>query len=249
MPKLSIAVIGGSGIYDFAQLIEERSVDTEFGSVPVKVVDVNNTRVAFVCRHGSGHKIPPHLINYRANIRALKSLGVDHIFATNAVGGIGEGCGPGCFIVPDQLIDYSWGREHTFVSSITESLSHVDFTEPFDGALRKIISDVLVRRAESFLEAGVYGCVQGPRLETAAEVQKYKRDGCTVLGMTGMPEAALARELGMAYASICFSVNWAAGLAGPVSIDEVFTQIDQSAQRLKDILAQCITQLASEKAA
>lgn len=238
---MNLAIIGGSGIYDFGDELEVLDVQTGYGVVPVKRVETLGNTAFFICRHGSSHSVPPHQINYRANISALKSLGVDMIIATNAVGGIADDTPPGTLVLPDQLIDYTWGREHTFFDSFSDNLNHIDFTEPFSNRARALLIESLIELKESFVNQGVYGCVQGPRLETAAEVKKYKRDGCTVLGMTGMPEASLAREAELAYASICFSVNWAAGLHGVVDIEDVFAQVESCSLRLKRVLAKAIS--------
>ncbi|MCB1678489.1 MAG: S-methyl-5'-thioinosine phosphorylase [Halioglobus sp.] len=217
-----LAVIGGTGIDEMDGLVIDSThrLQTPFGepSRPIQEGRVGGARVFFLQRHGRPRAIPPHRINYRANVWALKSLGVDDIVAINAVGGIGAAMHPGRLVIPDQVIDYTWGREHTFDEGSSGSLLHIDFTEPYDGALRT----ALIARAEAaripHAAAAVHGVTQGPRLESAAEIRRMARDGCDVVGMTGMPEAALARELGLAYASVCMVVNAAAGLGdAPIS--------------------------------
>ena len=169
-------------------------------------------------RHGKDHAIPPHKINYRANVWALQQIGVKRIFAINAVGGIHGETGPGKFALPDQLIDYTYSRVGTFFEEDLESVTHIDFTEPFSSQLREEIKSAFEKTNEALvankmlLAEGVYGCMQGPRLETAAEVKRLRQDGCDMVGMTGMPEAALARELKLDYAMLALSVNWAAGI-------------------------------------
>ncbi|MGH8464914.1 MAG: S-methyl-5'-thioinosine phosphorylase, partial [Pseudomonas sp.] len=198
------------------------------GSAEVDVEGEGGMKVAFLPRHGRGHKLPPHRINYRANLWALHSLGVSTVIGVNAVGGIHPETGPGRIAIPRQIIDYSWGREHTFFDGVPSdtadggegsvggfaAIGHVDFTEPYSEALRQR----LIRNAGSVpvWADGVYACTQGPRLESAAEVERLRRDGCDMIGMTGMPEAALARELEMDYACIALSVNWAAGLSDDI---------------------------------
>lgn len=212
---MAIGIIGGSGLADIEGLnfFDEHNVNTPYGdiSAPIRQANHNGLAVMFLARHGSGHHLPPHKINYRANLWALKQLGVDQIIAVNAVGGITTTMGPEVIALPDQLIDYTSGREHTFSSSGDDVLQHVDFTHPYDESLRKSLAAAFDRSNVNYQYNGVYGATQGPRLETAAEVSKLERDGCDLVGMTGMPEAGLARELGIAYSSVCLVVNWAAG--------------------------------------
>lgn len=220
-----IAVIGGSGCYElpFLSDAETHRVETPFGDVfGLESGYLGAKKVLFLPRHGRSHRIPPHKINYRANIWALREQGADAIVSLNSVGGISDTCGPETLVVPDQIIDYTWGREHSFADLLDADINHIDFTHPFDGELRKAIFQALSGSGVDWVGTGTYGCMQGPRLESAAEVQKLKRDGCTLVGMTAMPEAALARELGLPYASICPVVNWAAGIGpGIISMHEM----------------------------
>lgn len=218
-----IGIIGGTGfsnpafLDDFLEQLTLRQVATPFSAEKVSlfVGRRHDKDVAFLPRHGQGHTLPPHRINYRANIWALQHIDVQTVIGVNAVGGIHVNIGPGKLAVPEQIIDYSWGREHTFFDE-EGAVSHIDFTSPYDENLRQL----LIASASDLplWPCGVYACAQGPRLETAAEVLRLRRDGCDMVGMTGMPEAALARELGLAYACIAVSVNWAAGLS-----DEIIT--------------------------
>ncbi len=207
------------------------SADTPFGQaseIPRRFAGLPNA--VFLNRHGEGHTVLPHRINYRANLWLLNELGVEAIVAVFAVGGIARALGDGDFVVPDQLVDYTWGREHTFAGpgssllrgaslsrSPAEGSSHTDFSAPFDAGLRQTLAESASRIGLKLCE-GVYGCTQGPRFETAAEIDRMERDGCTVVGMTAMPEAALARELGLPYAGVCLVVNPAAG-RGVVSLE------------------------------
>ena len=238
-----IGVIGGTGLSDPALLgaavrqVEQKSVVTPYAEQPVEVFIVSwsgsgaGIDVAFLPRHSRGHKVPPHRINYRANLWALHKLGVREVIGVNAVGGIHPETGPGRIAIPRQIIDYSWGREHTFFDGAANTddalgfaaIGHIDFTDPYSETLRQR----LIRHAE-LLPAwadGVYGCTQGPRLESAAEVARLRRDGCDMVGMTGMPEAALARELELDYACIALSVNWAAGLSDDIITMESIGQV------------------------
>ncbi len=250
------AVIGGSGLSDFAGLehVQRHHIDTIYGGSLVIEGQLQGARVLFMPRHGDGHSIPPHKINYRANMVALKRLGATHILACNAVGGIHSDMGPGKLIVPDQIIDYTYGREHTYSDGQEDhlldvdredslgSVDHVDFTHPYDASLRNLLVEGIAQHGLNFCDFGVYGCTQGPRLETAAEVQRLKRDGCDLVGMTGMPETVLARELGLPYASICLVVNWAAGLTSDIiTMAEISRVLSEGIEDIKVILGQIVT--------
>ena len=209
------ALIGGSGLYalDAGFKIDRSDVpDTPYGQVSAELTigELDGQKLVFLPRHGDSHQIPPHRINYRANLWALQNLGVRHIIAVNAVGGIDQP--PESLVIPDQIIDYSANREHTFFDGDKPKVGHVDFTYPYSEALRERIIDAGRRSGITLVHSGTYGCTNGPRFETKAEIIKMQRDGCSVIGMTGMPEAALARELDMDYASISLVVNWCAGI-------------------------------------
>jgi 5'-methylthioadenosine phosphorylase len=167
--------------------------------------------VAFLARHGYGHTIPPHLVNYRANLWALHSQGVEDVVSIASVGGIRSDLGPGVIAVPDQVLDYTWGRRCTFYEGEDKAVVHVDFTRPYCDTLRGRIVEAALAAGEVIVEGGVYAATQGPRLETAAEINRLERDGADMVGMTGMPEAGLARELGLCYAAIAVVANHAAG--------------------------------------
>lgn len=240
-----LAIIGGTGVdeLDGLAVVESHSVETPFGepSRPVQEGRLGDTPVFFLQRHGSPSAIPPHRINYKANIWALNSLGVGGIVAINAVGGITENMRPGRLLIPDQLIDYTWGREHTFDEGGGEPLMHIDFTEPYDQQLRADLLRAARAGAIEHAASGVQGITQGPRLETAAEVKRMHRDGCDVVGMTGMPEAALARELDVPYASVCMVVNPAAGLGDlPLTLEMMREILDQEASVVRDLLQQLL---------
>lgn len=221
-----IGIIGGSGFQSMHAMGVDRreEVETPFGAPTSPLIHgaIGGQEVVFLPRHGPGHAVPPHKINYRANMRALADAGVEGVVALGAVGGIGEAFGPGVLAVPDQIIDYTWGRESTFFDGSEGDVVHIDFTRPFCVSL----SDALARAAEAagvpVHRGGVYAVTQGPRLETVAEVTRLARDGCDMVGMTMMPEAALARELGLCYAGLAFVVNWAAGKTeGEIGMDEI----------------------------
>ncbi len=213
-----LAVIGGTGLSKMAGLVDvhKRVVKTPYGepSSALTFGKLNGVEITFMARHGYGHTIPPHRINYRANIWALKEVGVTDIIAVAAVGGVNRTMAPGSVVVPDQIIDYTWGRPSTYFEDDLEQVTHIDFTYPYTKELRQKISRAIQQAGSPLLDKATYACTQGPRLESAAEIIKLKRDGCDLVGMTGMPEAALARELKLNYACCAIVVNWAAGLNG-----------------------------------
>jgi 5'-methylthioinosine phosphorylase len=225
---IDLAVIGGTGLYALAQLqdVQAQQPVTRYGALsgPVRVGTFAGRRVAFLARHGEGHTVPPHQINYRANLAALQALGARRVLALNTVGGITERFGPRVLACPDQLIDYTWGRISTLSEEPGTEVLHVDFGEPYTRSLRKSVIDAASRAGVALVDGGCYGATQGPRLETRAEIVRMQRDGCDLVGMTGMPEAGLARELGLDYACLAIVANWAAG-AGP-DPDEVITLQD-----------------------
>ena len=209
----NFGLIIGSGWDRFADADSGSRVDTSCGAPSSKVhrVRIGEQTVLTLARHGEGHTIPPHAINYRANILALKMLGADAIVGLNTVGVITEDVAPGGIAVPDQVIDYTWGRGHTLYDDTHGAFEHVDFTEPFTESLRRQLLAAATAAGVACHDGGVYAATQGPRLETAAEINRLARDGADFVGMTAMPEAVIAREAGMEYACIALAVNHAAG--------------------------------------
>jgi purine nucleoside phosphorylase len=207
------AVIAGSGFQSFGEDAEEHHLTTDFGdpSSPVRELHYGERTVFLLARHGDGLVIPPHRINYRANLAALKLLGVDSIIAMNTIGVITAGRHPGEIAIPDQIIDYTFGRDHSIYDGESDSLDHIEFTEPFAERLRQEMRAAAENSGIAVYDGGVYAVMQGPRLETTAEVNRLERDGADYIGMTAMPEASLARELGMEYACLSLIVNYAAG--------------------------------------
>ncbi len=228
MDAIELAIIGGTGLYKLAELedVEAHQPVTHYGALsgPVRVGMLDGHRVAFLARHGEGHSLPPHKINYRANLAALKALGAQRVLALNTVGGITERFGPRVLACPDQLIDYTWGRISTICEEPGTEVLHVDFGEPYTRSLRHAVLAAAAGANVALADGGCYGATQGPRLETRAEIARMRRDGCDLVGMTGMPEAGLAREMGLEYACLAIVANWAAG-AGP-DPDEVITLQD-----------------------
>lgn len=210
-----LAIIGGTGLDQLGDLkITHRQViRTPYGepSGALTFGTINQHEVMFLARHGYGHTIPPHEVNYRANLWALYEQGAKRVISVASVGGIRADLVPGSLVVPDQVIDYTYGRAFTYFEGRDRPVTHIDFTHPYTPELRKQILDAAVLAKEKCLDGGVYAATQGPRLETAAEIDRLERDGADMVGMTGMPEAALARELGLSYATIAVVVNYAAG--------------------------------------
>jgi 5'-methylthioadenosine phosphorylase/5'-methylthioinosine phosphorylase len=223
---MTVAVIGGSGFarWDRFHVTESFEVDTPYAPRPVRLFRgvLGECEIVFIPRHGSDHSLPPHRINYRANIRALKEAGVNTVLATATVGGISHAAAPGSLLIPDQILDYTYGRAHTFFDGEDEAVGHVDMTEPYCEALRNHLLAAARQTGISVVAKGTYAATQGPRFETSAEIDRLERDGADVVGMTGMPEAALAKELQIAYAAMAIVVNPAAGrAAGAISMDTI----------------------------
>lgn len=234
------AVIVGSGFDDFGEGAAGQDVTTPFGrpSAAVRTVQFAAHPVCVLRRHGDLHTLPPHAINYRANAFALKSLGVRFVIALNTVGAVTDKCRPGNLAVPDQVIDYTWGRANTIYDGEDDEFEHIDFTEPFTASLRHRIVAAAQAAGIPCYDGGVYAATQGPRLETAAEVRRLERDGADYVGMTGMPEAALARELGLGYASLCMAVNHAAGRGDVPIHDDVESNMASCRKRANQVLKQ-----------
>ena len=229
---IDLAVIGGTGVYAFPGLEHPERIEmtTRWGAPSSAIVigDVSGKRVAFLARHGNVHTFAPHRINYRANIDSLHELGVRRVIGVNAVGGIRDDMGPRVLAIPDQLIDYTQ-RASSFCDADGEAVLHIEFGEPYSGSLRRALLDAARRAGIDVVDGGCYGATQGPRLETRAEIVRMRRDGCDLVGMTGMPEAALARERDMEYACIAVVANWAAGCGpdpnAPISLEEIHAHL------------------------
>ncbi|MCW3480622.1 S-methyl-5'-thioinosine phosphorylase [Neisseriaceae bacterium JH1-16] len=210
-----LAIIGGSGLARLPELDVEhrRVVRTPYGdpSCALTFGRIGNQSVVFIARHGYGHSLAPHEINYRANLWALQEQGIRGVLAIGAVAGIRPDMAPGKLVVPSDILDYTWGRKHTYFEGAGRPVTHADFSEPYDATLRLRLLDAAQTAGVDIVDGGVYACSQGPRLSTVAEIARLERDGADIVGMTGMPEAALARELGIPYAHLCGVTGWAAG--------------------------------------
>ncbi len=237
------AIIGGSGLQELSgfEISERLELETPWGkpSSSITVGQLEGKKTLFLARHSDQHGIPPHKVNYRANIAALKELGATCIVAFNAVGGISTNLNAGRLVVPHQIIDYTWGREHTYSDNVNVPLHYVDFTQPYDGSLRKALLETAKKCGCDIAEQAVYGATQGPRLESAAEILRMERDGCDIVGMTGMPEAGLAREKNLPYACLALVVNPAAGKTDRlISFDEITQVMAERIPLINTILAE-----------
>ena len=245
-----LAIIGGSGLTRLSTLAVARRqvVRTPYGDPSSVIVfgQIAGHDAMFLARHGHGHTIPPHRVNYRANVWALKESGATAVVAVATVGGI-RGHQPGDLVLPHQLIDYTWGREHTFFDGGDRKVVHVDFTRPYTPALRKTCLSAAQSAGVEITDGGIYGAVQGPRLESAAEIDRMDRDGATMVGMTGMPEAALARELELPYVAICVIVNHAAGRGDStesISMERLVATLDAGMDHVRMLLDKVVPALA-----
>ena len=242
-----LAIIGGSGLAQLADLeiVRRQIVRTPYGepSGPLTFGRLAGGEVAFLARHGYGHTLAPHEINYRANLWALRDRGVTRILAVCTVGGIARGLGAGSLVVPDQIIDYTWGRKSTYFEGAEQPVVHVDFTHPYCGETRRMLIDAAAEAGVEVVPRGTYAAVQGPRLETAAEIDRLERDGADLVGMTGMPEAALARELGIPYAALALVANPAAGRgtsAESISIEKISGVLKEAMGRVSQVMGKVV---------
>lgn len=248
---MEFAIIGGTGVYD-PELLEARGnrrVETPYGPIEVETGSYRGVEVAFLPRHGKGHSIPPHKINYRANIWGLRTLGVRRVLATAAVGSINEAMKPGDFVIIDQFIDFTKARAHTFFDEGEQGVVHVDVTEPYCPEIRTALIDVGQELGLSLHTSGTYFCVEGPRYETAAEIRAARILGGDVVGMTNIPEAVLAREAGLCYATMAMVTNMGAGMTDrPLAHDEVVEVMAVNTQHVRRLALDTILRLPKERA-
>ena len=238
-----LAIIGGSGLSKLGnmQVTQRRVARTPYGepSGPLTLGRIGATDVVFLARHGYGHTIAPHEVNYRANLWALKDAGVTDVISVASVGGIRPEFAPGALALPHQVIDYTWGRRSTYFEGPGAPVNHIDFTEPYSPAVRTRVLEAAKAAGEAVIERGVYAATQGPRLETAAEIDRLDRDGADLVGMTGMPEAVLAREISLEYAAIAVVANYAAGRAESeraVPLDRIGAVLEEAMGRVRRII-------------
>ena len=238
-----LAIIGGSGLSKLGnmEVTQRRVARTPYGepSGPLTLGRIGTTEVVFLARHGYGHTIAPHEVNYRANLWALKDAGVTDVISVASVGGIRPEFAPGALAVPHQVVDYTWGRRSTYFEGPGAPVNHIDFTEPYSRVVRERILQAAKAAGETIIERGVYAATQGPRLETAAEIDRLERDGADLVGMTGMPEAVLAREISLEYAAIAVVANYAAGRAESeraVPLDRIGAVLEEAMGRVRRII-------------
>jgi 5'-methylthioinosine phosphorylase len=245
-----LAIIGGTGLTALSglEITEQQHLTTPFGepSSPLLHGHYQGKPLVFLARHGLKHTIPPHRINYRANLWSLQQIGVEKIIAVAAVGGIHSAMRPGDLVIPHQLIDYTWSRLHTFFEDHLEQVTHIDFTHPYCEELRQALLAVTKTNPPFKLHSqGVYGATQGPRLETAAEINRMEQEGCDIVGMTGMPEASLARELGLCYATCAVIANPAAGRgSAPITLTEIEQNLIRGMNHVRQLLIMVIHSIA-----
>ncbi len=242
-----IGIIGGTGLTQLANLevVRRQIVRTPYGdaSQPLVFGKIGGHDVVFLPRHGGGHTIPPHAINYRANIWALHSVGVTCLLAVATVGSIDTTMLPGDIVLPSQIIDYTHGRDSSYYDGVERPVRHIDFTQPYTESLREICKQAALNIQQAIHDGGVYACSQGPRLETAAEISRFERDGAALVGMTGMPEAALARELDMDYAAICPVANHAAGKgesAEMIHYEQMMERLAATMIKVRELISEAV---------
>jgi 5'-methylthioinosine phosphorylase len=238
-----LAIIGGSGLTQLANLniTRRQVVRTPYGepSGALTFGTIQGREVVFLARHGYGHTIPPHEVNYRANVWALHAENARDVVSIASVGGIRADLVPGTLALPDQIIDYTHGRDSTFFDQAYRGVTHIDFTYPYCDAMRRRLLKAAAAAGEVVIDGGTYAATQGPRLETAAEINRLERDGSDMVGMTGMPEAALAREMGLCYAAVAVVVNYAAGRgasADGVHLDKINAISQAAMARVRAVL-------------
>ncbi|UCC55252.1 MAG: S-methyl-5'-thioinosine phosphorylase [Gammaproteobacteria bacterium] len=242
---VDLAIIGGTGLTSLYNLkiIRREVVHTPYGepSGALTIGELCGNEVVFLARHGYGHTIPPHMVNYRANLWALKHAGIKRIISICAVGGIRGDIDPGSLVIPDQIIDYTWSRHHTFFEKDLTHVTHIDFTHPYCEEMRSAIAEGAASAGIDIIQGGTYGATQGPRLESAAEINRMARDGCDMVGMTGMPEVALAKEIDLCYAACAVCANKAAGRSeGIIEISKIETTLKESMVRVRQLLEHTI---------
>lgn len=244
-----LAIIGGSGLTQLSSLEVGRRkvVRTPYGdpSGALTFGRIGDCEVVFLARHGYGHTIVPHEVNYRANLWALRDSGADTVISVASVGGIRNDIWPGTLVLPHQIIDYTWGRAATFFEGPGQPVNHIDFTEPYSRTLRERLLRAASAIGERIMDGAVYAATQGPRLETAAEINRFERDGADIVGMTGMPEASLAREIGLEYAAIAVVANYAAGRGDSeraIPLDKIQAVLDEALGRVRRVIAKLCEQ-------
>ncbi len=229
------AIIGGTGVYDASNDFRSKIVNTKYGQVEVDLVNIGGQDIVFLPRHGKDHSVPPHLINYRANIMALKELGVNYIYATGAVGSCNESYGPGDVVIINDFLDFTKVRPITFFEGGDEPVRHVEMSDPYCKNLR----EKFMSRAKDFdldiKGQAVYVCTEGPRFESASEIKMYQKLGGDVVGMTSIPEMVLAKELGICYATVGIITNWCTGIGGEIEVHDIKGAMDKNKEKMNKV--------------
>lgn len=245
-----LAIIGGTGVYDprILENIREEIITTPYGDAKVRIGTYQGEEVAFLARHGTNHSVPPHLINYRANIYALKMLGVERVIATTAVGSVNRNMKPGDFVIIDQFLDFTKHREHTFFEGGEAGVVHTDVTEPYCPECRQVLLAAATEVGINAHQTGTYVCTEGPRFETPAEIRMFATLGGDLVGMTNVPEVVLAREIGLCYATVSMVTNFAAGIS-PTNLthDEVLEVMAANSENLKRLVMATLTRIPAER--
>lgn len=248
--KVRMAIIGGTGVYDprILENVREEVISTPYGEASLRIGTYAGEEVAFLARHGTKHTVPPHLINYRANIYALKMLGVERVIATTAVGSINRNMKPGDFVLTDQFIDFTKGRVSTFFDGGEAGVVHTDFTEPYCPEIRTVLAEAAREVGVTAHDGGTYVCTEGPRFETPAEIRMFERLGGDLVGMTNVPEVVLAREAGICYATVSMVTNFAAGIS-PTKLthEEVLEVMAANGENLKRLVMAALTRIPRER--
>lgn len=232
---MKYAVIGGTGIYDLVESAEKRTITTKYGEAEVDIVQIDDLEIVFLARHGREHSNPPHKINYRANMRALANLGVKYVFATAAVGSCNENFAPGEVVVIDDFLDFTKSREHTFYDGENSDVIHFEMNDPYCQNLRRKFYNKSNSKSVNIKGNAIYVCTEGPRFESAAEIKMFEKLGGDVIGMTGVPEVVLAKELHMCYASIGVVTNWATGFGDSVNIHEIQSSLAENKGKITEV--------------
>jgi 5'-methylthioadenosine phosphorylase len=245
-----LAIIGGTGFYDPGMVdnLQQLEVNTPYGAVPAQIGEHHGIKIVFLARHGKEHNLPPHRVNYRANMWALRKLGVEYVLSTTAVGSLREEIPPGMLVVLDQFIDFTKHREHTFYDGTEGEVVHTDFTDPYCPVLRQTLCRILSQKGVPFREKGIYICTEGPRYETPAEVKLFATWGGDVVGMTNVPEVTLAREAGLCYASLSLVTNYGSGLSPqPLTHQEVVEEMTLKINIIREVFMDTFLSLPGKK--
>ncbi|NLP36236.1 MAG: S-methyl-5'-thioadenosine phosphorylase [Firmicutes bacterium] len=248
--KIELAIIGGTGVYDPEMLsdLEQLEVTTRYGTALLTKGTFKDSNVVFMARHGAGHSVPPHKINYRANIAALVKLGVPRVIATAAVGTLNEKMPPGAMVLLEQFLDFTKARQATFFDGGESGVVHTDFTRPYCSQLNNLLMQAAAKAGLELQEGGVYVCTEGPRFETSAEIKMYKQLGGDLVGMTNVPEVVLAREAGLCYSTVALATNYAAGISEfELSHQEVVDVMASNVDKVRRLLMSAIELLAAER--